>query len=178
MVFSFSSCPADKNVHGYQRVGYSCYGYERGDISGDYGDDRGGIIGDIGRRGFRPQDTSRSSLYNCLERFYGDGIGGSRSQTIHSSYHKPGDLGRFCFYMLLLVVFTKVIMSMKEVIVAVTVKDVDSGLKRPATLHFTLVEKLLMVMVEVDIGLRQSPLPTTIQVILVDFLVYLFMVMI
>ena len=36
----------------------------------------------------------------------------------------------------------------------VIMEDVDLGLKRPATIIFKIAEKLLMVMVNVDIGLR------------------------
>ena len=67
---------------------------------------------------------------------------------------------------------------MKEVIILVMIQEVDLDLKRPATLPFTIVQKVLMVMVEVDIGLKPSTLSPTIQVGLVYFCVYMFMVMI
>ena len=60
----------------------------------------------------------------------------------------------------------------------VTMEDVYLGLKKSANLPFTIVEKLVVVMGEVDIGIRTSNIPTVIRVILVDCLVYLFMVMI
>ena len=69
-------------------------------------------------------------------------------------------------------------MVTKEVIVAVVMEDVDLGLNILATLLFTIVEKVLIVMGEVDIGIIPEPLPTTIQVILVDCCGYLFMIMI
>ena len=81
-----------------------------------------------------------------------------------------------CFYLLILVVFMKLFMPMKEAIVVVMMEDVDLGLKIPATLPFTIVEKVLMVMGEADIGLRPSPLPAIIQVGLVYFRVYLLMI--
>ena len=38
------------------------------------------------------------------------------------------------------------------------VEDADLGLKRPATLTLTIVEKVFMMIGEVDIGLRQANL--------------------
>ena len=55
--------------------------------------------------------------------------------------------------------FVKVFMSMKEVVVVVMMEDVYLGLKRSATIPFTIVDKLLMVMGEVDIGIIPSPIP-------------------
>ena len=72
-----------------------------------------------------------------------------------------------CVYLLLIVVFTKFFMVIKVVIVVVMIEDAYLGLKRPATLTFTIVEKVLMVMGEVDIGIIPSPPPHIIQVILV-----------
>ena len=52
----------------------------------------------------------------------------------------------YCYvYLFLLVVFTKNSMVMTEVIVVVIMEDVDLGLKRPATIPFTIVFKVLMV---------------------------------
>ena len=45
---------------------------------------------------------------------------------------------------------------------------VGVGIQISATLPFIMTEKVLMVMVEVDIGLIPSPLPTIIQVSFVD----------
>ena len=55
--------------------------------------------------------------------------------------------------------FVKVFMSMKEVVVVVMMEDVYLGLKISATIPFTIVDKLLMVMGEVDIGIIPSPIP-------------------
>ena len=63
----------------------------------------------------------------------------------------------FCVYLLLLIFFMKLSMSMKYVIVVSMMSDVYLGLKIPATIHFTIVDKVLMVMGEVDICLRPSP---------------------
>ena len=63
-------------------------------------------------------------------------------------------------------------MNMEDVIVGVTVQDVESGLNRSATIHFTIVDKLLTVIGGVDIGLIPSPLPPIIQVILVYHWIY------
>ena len=46
----------------------------------------------------------------------------------------------------------------------VIMDDVDLCLKIPATLTFTIMEKLLMLMGKVDIGLIPFPLPYIIQV--------------
>ena len=50
-----------------------------------------------------------------------------------------------CIYLLLLVVFMKLFMATKEVILVLIIEDVDLGLKRPATIIFKIAEKLLMV---------------------------------
>ena len=63
--------------------------------------------------------------------------------------------------------FVKVFMNMKYVIVVVMKEDVDVCLKRPVTLNFTITDKVLMVMREVDIGLIPSSLPPIIYIILV-----------
>ena len=49
----------------------------------------------------------------------------------------------------------------------VITEGVGLGLKRPDGLSFTIVEKLLMVMVDVYIGIIPPPFPTIIQVSLV-----------
>ena len=56
-------------------------------------------------------------------------------------------------------------------------KVVDLGLDIPDTLTFTIVKKVLMVIGELGIGFIPHPLPTTIQVILVDHWGFLFLVM-
>ena len=53
----------------------------------------------------------------------------------------------------------------------------EFGHKRLAILTFTITDKVLMVMVEVDIGLRPSPIPPIIQVSLVYCWIFLFIVM-
>ena len=47
-------------------------------------------------------------------------------------------------------------------------EDMEVGLNISATFPFTMTDKVLMVMGELDIGLRPSPLPPTIQARLVD----------
>ena len=66
---------------------------------------------------------------------------------------------------------------MKEAIVVLMMEDGYLGLKRLATLLFKAMDTVFMVMVEVDIGIIPDPLPPIIQVILVDFWVFLFVVM-
>ena len=51
----------------------------------------------------------------------------------------------------------------------------DLSLKRTATLTFKIMETVLMVMGEVDIGLISASFPPIVQVGLVDLWVYLFM---
>ena len=58
----------------------------------------------------------------------------------------------------------KVSIQLKELISVVNREDVDLYLKRPSSLNFTIIEKMLMVMGEVDICLRPDPLPPIIQV--------------
>ena len=48
---------------------------------------------------------------------------------------------------------------MKEVIVVVMTEDVYLGIKIPAIIPFTVLEEVLMVMLEVGIGLIPTPLP-------------------
>ena len=55
--------------------------------------------------------------------------------------------------------------------------DGEVCIKISATLTFKTMDKLLMVMVEVDTGLRLDPLPSIIQVSLVDTWDFIFMVM-
>ena len=68
-------------------------------------------------------------------------------------------------------------MKMKEVMVGFTMEDMEVDINKSATINFTTTEKVLMVMGEVDIGLRPAPFPPIIKVILLDFWVFLFMVM-
>ena len=84
----------------------------------------------------------------------------------------------YCWvYLLLLVLFTKVFMGMKEVIVVVMMEAVDLDLKIPATLTFTIVEKMFIVMGEVNIGIRPANIPPMIQMGLVYHWFSLFMFM-
>ena len=56
-------------------------------------------------------------------------------------------------------------------------QDTKVGLKISATLPFKILEKLLMVMGEVDIGLTPDLIPPTIQAILVYHWVFIVLVM-
>ena len=56
-------------------------------------------------------------------------------------------------------------------------EDVDLVLKIPATIPFKIMEKACIVMVEIDIGIRQTPIFTVIRVKLVYSWVYLVMFM-
>ena len=56
------------------------------------------------------------------------------------------------------------------------VQDVEVVLKRSTTPPFKMLDKVLMVMVEVYIYLRPSLIPTIIQVILVDYWIFIVMV--
>ena len=55
-----------------------------------------------------------------------------------------------------------VMMVMIGVILVVMMEDEDLGIKRPSTLLFKILENFLIMMGEVDIGLRQDPIPTKI----------------
>ena len=57
----------------------------------------------------------------------------------------------------------------------VIMEYVDLGLKIPATILFTILEKVLMLMGEVGIGLISVNIPPITQVAMVDFFVYLFL---
>ena len=57
----------------------------------------------------------------------------------------------------------------------VIMEYVDLGLKIPATILFTILEKVLMLMGEVGIGLISVNIPPITQVSMVDFFVYLFL---
>ena len=54
-------------------------------------------------------------------------------------------------------------------------QDVGVGLKRSSTINFTMLEKMLMVMGEVDIHLRPSLITPIIQVTLVDHWIFIVM---
>ena len=73
-----------------------------------------------------------------------------------------------CVYLVLLVMFTNIFMIIKPVILGLTVEVMEFGHKRVANLTFTITDKVLMMVVEVDLGLRPSPIPPIIQVSLVD----------
>ena len=81
-------------------------------------------------------------------------------------------------YLLLLVPPTKVFTVMKKVIVVVMMEELDLGLKRISTITFKIVEKVLMVMGELDICIRIDTTPIIIQVGLVDFWISMIMVII
>ena len=72
-----------------------------------------------------------------------------------------------CVYLLLLIVFVELFMSMKEVKVVVMMQDMELGLKITATITFTITEKVLTMMGEVNIGIKSSPIPPIIQVSLI-----------
>ena len=55
----------------------------------------------------------------------------------------------------------------------VAIEDVGLGLKRPATILFKIVEKLFMVIREVDIGLRLATILPITQVTMVHCWVYM-----
>ena len=64
----------------------------------------------------------------------------------------------------------------KDELVGVMTQDMEVGLKRPTTRTCSMLEKLLMVLGEVDLGLGTDLLPTIIQVIMLDHLVFIFTV--
>ena len=84
----------------------------------------------------------------------------------------------FWVYLLLLVLSKKVFMVTKEVIVAVIMEEADLGIKRPSDLTLKMLDKVLMMTGDVDIGLRPDTIPTIIQVRLIDNWFYLLMVII
>ena len=59
-----------------------------------------------------------------------------------------------CIYLLLIVALTKLFTTMKEVILRIIMEDMELYHKRTATITFTMVDKVLMIMGEVDISLR------------------------
>ena len=63
MVFSFSSCPVDKNVHEDYILVYSVHGDDMGCISGDDGDKRRDII-------FYKSDEGGDISVDCVRRGY------------------------------------------------------------------------------------------------------------
>ena len=74
---------------------------------------------------------------------------------------------------MLMIVLTK----MKDVTVGVLVQDLEVGLKISTFLYFKITEKVLIVIGGVDIGLKPAPVPTIIQVVLVDNWGFIVMVM-
>ena len=59
-----------------------------------------------------------------------------------------------CVYLLLLIVSLKLFMKMKEVTVVVMMQDMKLCLKITATINFTITDKVLKMMGDVDIGLK------------------------
>ena len=100
---------------------------------------------------------------------------GIRPSTLHPITQST--VSDCCVYLFILVVFIKLFIVIKDVIVVVTIEDVDLGLKRPATFTFTIVEKVLMMMGEVDVGLSTSSIHSITHVGLLDCWVYPFMAM-
>ena len=62
----------------------------------------------------------------------------------------------------------KIVYFIAVVIKVVTMEELDICIKRPATIYLAIVEQVLVVMVEVDIGLRPATLPPITQVDVVD----------
>ena len=89
---SVSSCRVDENVHEKEKGDISFDdGDRRRNISRDDGDSRGDIRVDDGRIVSSTKDTIHFSYHNMGETVGGDGRGGYRSQTSHSSSHNPCD---------------------------------------------------------------------------------------
>ena len=82
-----------------------------------------------------------------------------------------------CVYLVLLAMLMILFTKIKEVIVGLMVKDVKVGIKRSATIPLTMMDKVLLVMGEVNIGIRQALLSPIIQVILVDHWIFIVMFM-
>ena len=62
-----------------------------------------------------------------------------------------------------------VVMSTRGCILELMMVDMDLGLKRPATFHLTIQDKILVVMRYLDICPRPATLPTKTQVVMVYF---------
>ena len=65
----------------------------------------------------------------------------------------------FCLYPLILVVSMIVFIPMQEVILGVMTEDVEVVLNKSSTLTYKMMDKVLVVMGEVDIGLIPAPRP-------------------
>ena len=125
--------------------------------------------------GLKRPDTDNSTIVEKVLIMIREVVIGLRPATLHPITHVT--MVDCCVYLLLLVLFTHVFTEMKEVIVVVMTEDVDLGLKKPDTIPFKIVQLVLMVMGEVDIGLRPAPLPHIIQVILVHHWGFILVVM-
>ena len=77
-----------------------------------------------------------------------------------------------CVNLVLLTMWMIVKMKTKEVIVGVMAQDIKLGIKISTTITFTTMEKVLMVMEEVNIGIRPAPPTPIIKLSLVDHWVY------
>ena len=81
--------------NGYEKADISCDDVDgRQNRSSDDGDLRYYMRVDDGRRGSISKDTRKISSRNMGETICGNGRGGHRPHTIHSSSHNPGDHGR------------------------------------------------------------------------------------
>ena len=62
-------------------------------------------------------------------------------------------------------------LSRKEEIVGVTLQDVEVGMKISTTITCSMLEKVLMALVEVHLGLGPALIPPIIHVIMLDHLI-------
>ena len=64
------------------------------------------------------------------------------SHTIYYSYHNPRDMVDYFICLFFIVLFMKLFITKKELLIGVISEDVYLGLKRPANLTFTTVKKV------------------------------------
>ena len=69
-------------------------------------------------------------------------------------------------------------MEMRGVIYVVMMKYVDLGFRRPDTLLFKILEKVLMVMGEVNICLRPATITPITRVTMLGYCVYMFLLVV
>ena len=104
-----------------------------------------------------------------------EGRDGYRSHKSHYSSHNQGEHGRLLNFQEILVDLylgpRPASLPPKEDIVGVMVQDMEVVLKRSTTRTCSMLDKVLVVLVEMDIGIRPDLLPIIIQVIILDHLV-------
>ena len=110
--------------------------------------------------------TLNLAIYEILLVVMGEVYIGTRAAIL--TYITKAIMVDCCIYLVLLAILMMVFKKMKEVIVRAIKKDVEVDLKRSDTLPITMMDKVLMVIGEVYVGIKPPPLLPIIKVRLLN----------